>query len=61
MNKDVVQQLVRIVLYALGGSLLGDGFADGELFQQVLGASSVIVAFIWWLFWERKVTITDKK
>lgn len=53
MNLGTIQQLVRIVLYSIGGMFLGTGVADGELYQQVLGASGVIVAFAWWFFWER--------
>lgn len=53
MNLETIQQLVRIVLYAAGGTLLGTGIADGEMFQQVLGASGAVVAFIWWLVFER--------
>jgi hypothetical protein len=53
VNLETIQQLVRIVLYAAGGTLLGNGIADGELFQQVLGASGAIVAFVWWLVFER--------
>ena len=53
MNVGTIQQLVRIVLYSAGGLFLGQGVADGELFQQVLGASGVVVAFVWWLVFER--------
>lgn len=53
MNLETIQQLVRIALYAAGGTLLGTGTADGDLFQQVLGASGAIVAFIWWIVFER--------
>ncbi len=53
MNVGTIQQLVRIVLYSAGGIFFGQGVADGELFQQVLGASGVIVAFVWWLAFER--------
>jgi hypothetical protein len=54
MNLGTVQQLVRIILYSVGGLLFGQGVADGDLFQQLLGASGSIVAFAWWLVWERK-------
>lgn len=61
MNKDTIQQLVRIVLYAIGGTVFGDAIADGEMFQQVIGASTVIISFIWWFVWDRNTVITDKK
>lgn len=53
MNLGTIQQLVRIVLYSAGGIFFGSGVADGDLFQQVLGASGAIVAFFWWLFFEK--------
>lgn len=53
MTLATIQQLVRIGLYSVGGLLLGQGVADGELYQQVIGASGVIVSFLWWLIWER--------
>lgn len=54
MNVDTVQQLIRIVLYSVGAFVLGNGVADGELFQAALGSIGPIIAFIWWLVWERK-------
>ncbi len=53
MNLGTLQQLVRIALYSVGGVAFGSGVADGELFQQLLGASGVVVAFLWWLVFER--------
>jgi hypothetical protein len=53
MNAGTLQQLVRIVMYSGGSMLLGQGIADGEMFQAVIGATGPIVAFIWWFFWER--------
>jgi hypothetical protein len=40
-------------MYSGGSMLLGQGIADGEMFQAVIGATGPIVAFIWWFFWER--------
>ena len=53
MNVGTLQQLIRIVLYSGGAYFLGDAVANGEMYQAVLGASGTLVAFIWWLLWER--------
>ena len=53
MNLGTIQQLVRIVLYSAGGVFFGSGVADGDLFQQLLGASGAIVAFLWWIWFEK--------
>lgn len=53
MNWDTVQQLIRIVGYALGGYVFGDSVASGELFQAALGGLVAVGAFVWWLVWER--------
>ncbi len=59
MNLGTIQQLVRIVFYSAGGLLFGQGVADGDLFQQLLGASGSIVAFAWWLLFEKN-RLSDK-
>lgn len=56
MTWDSIQQVVRIVLYALGGWLLGDAVTQGEAFQAAVGGVLSIGAFVWWWFWERNRT-----
>jgi hypothetical protein len=53
MNWDSIQQVIRIVLYALGGYLLGDGVTQGELFQGAVGGVISVGSFLWWLYWNR--------
>jgi hypothetical protein len=53
MNWDTIQQVIRILAYALGSYFLGTGVADGELFQQALGGLAAVGAFAWWLIVER--------
>jgi hypothetical protein len=48
-------------MYTLGSSFFGQQIADGELYQSLIGAGVVIVAFVWWYVWDRNTTITDKK
>ena len=54
MNWDTTQQLIRIVLYAGGGALLGDGVTSGAEFEAAGGGVLSIAAFVWWYFWNRK-------
>jgi membrane protein DedA with SNARE-associated domain len=53
MTWDSIQQLVRIVLYAIGGYLFGESVADGELYQGVISGVLGIGAFVWWWVWNR--------
>lgn len=54
MNWATIQQLIRIVGYAVGSYFLGTGVADGDLFQQALGGLTSLGAFAWWFAVERK-------
>lgn len=54
MTVDTIQQLVRIVLFALGGYFLGDAVTQGEMFQAAVGGVLSIVAFVWWRLWDSK-------
>lgn len=56
MNWDSLQQLLRIVLYAIGGYLFGEGTAEGAQYQQAVGGLLTVLTFVWWWFWERKRT-----
>jgi hypothetical protein len=53
MNWDSIQQVLRIVLYAVGGYFLGEGVTNGEAFSQAVGGVLAAGSFIWWLVWER--------
>lgn len=53
MNLDTIQQLIRILAYAVGGYFLGDGVVEGEQFQSAIGGVLHISTFIWWFFWQR--------
>ena len=50
MDWTQIQQVLRIVLYTLGGWLLGSDVADGALFQQALGGVMAVGSFVWWWF-----------
>lgn len=53
MNFSTIEQLVRILAYAIGSYFLGTGVADGEVFQAALGGGVSLIAFVWWLAFER--------
>jgi hypothetical protein len=56
MNWETLQQLLRIILYAVGGYFLGDGVTQGAEFQAAVGGVLAVGAFVWWAVWERKRT-----
>lgn len=55
MQFGTVEQLIRILGYAVGSAVLGAGVADGEMFQAAIGGVVSLVSFGWWLVRERSV------
>ena len=55
MNTDQITSIVRQILLAVGGFVVGKGWVDNETMMQIAGALSVIVGSVWAL-WSR----TDK-
>ena len=53
MTWDKIQQVLRIVIYSAGGYFLGDGVAQGEMFQAAVSGLMAVGAFAWWFFWDR--------
>jgi hypothetical protein len=53
MNWDTIQQVIRIIGYAVGSYFLGTAVADGETFQAALGGLTSVGAFVWWVVAER--------
>lgn len=53
MTWESIQQVLRIVLYAVGGYFLGEGVTQGEMFTQAVGGVLAVGSFIWWAVWER--------
>lgn len=50
MDWSQIQQVIRIVLYTVGGIWLGKDIADGDTFQAALGGLLNVGAFAWWWF-----------
>lgn len=53
MNLDQLQQLVRIVLFAIAGYFLGEGAVETEIVQGAIGGAIAIVTFVWWRVWDK--------
>lgn len=53
MSWDTIQQVIRIIGYAVGSYFLGTAVADGEMFQAALGGLTSVGAFAWWLVAQR--------
>lgn len=56
MNSDQITSIVRQILLALGGFVVGKGWVDNETMVTIAGALSIIIASVWAL-WTR----TDKQ
>ena len=55
MTAEQVAGIVRAVIAAIGGYLVGKGFADVETIVAVGGAAATIAAAIWSVYSKRKV------
>ncbi len=52
MSWDTIQQLIRIVAYAVGSYFLGDSVANGDMFTAAVSGAVSIGAFAWWFFYQ---------
>lgn len=53
MTWDTVQQVVRIVLNAVGGILIGKGYLSEEMSTTLTGGLLSLGSVAWWFFWDR--------
>ncbi|MDP2619918.1 MAG: hypothetical protein Q8P46_07030 [Hyphomicrobiales bacterium] len=51
---DSIQQVLRILIFAIGGYVFGDAVVNGEVFQGFAGGILNVGAFIWWWYWNKK-------
>jgi hypothetical protein len=54
MTAEQVAGIVRAVIAAIGGYLVGKGFADAETIAAVGGAAATIAAAVWSVLAKRK-------
>lgn len=52
MNTDQITSIIRQILLAVGGFVVGKGWVDNETMLQIAGALSVILGSVWAL-WTR--------
>lgn len=55
MNSEQITSIIRQILLAVGGFVVGKGWVDNETMLQIAGALSVIIGSVW-AVWSR----TDK-
>jgi hypothetical protein len=53
MTWDTIQQVLRIVLNALGGILIGKGYLSEEMSVTLVGGILSVGSVLWWMFWDR--------
>lgn len=49
-----LEQLVRIILFMLGGAIGGDAFANSDMYQAAVGGAINIAVCAWWLYKDGK-------
>ncbi len=54
MSWDQLQQVLRIILYAIGGWAFSDAVVQGADFQNAVSGLLAVGAFIWWWVWDSK-------
>ena len=60
MKIDTIQQFIRIVLFAIGGWLLGEGVTESSAFESAVGGAISVVTFAWWYWWDSGKEHVDK-
>jgi hypothetical protein len=52
MNSDQIVSIIRQILLAVGGFVVGKGWVDNDTMIQIAGALSVLVGSVW-AIWSR--------
>ena len=53
MTWDSIQQVLRIVLNALGGVMMSKGYLTEEMSTTLIGGVLSLGSVAWWFFWEK--------
>jgi hypothetical protein len=53
MNWDSIQQLIRIIAYAVIGYFFGDAAVNGEIGQAAVAGAIGVANFVWTFVWNR--------
>ena len=54
MNKDQLYGIVRALLAAVGGYLVGQGMLDGATAETIAGAAATLVTAVWSVWAKKK-------
>jgi hypothetical protein len=54
MNWESLQQVLRIILNAVGAFLVGKGYINEEMSVTLVGGLLSIGSVLWWVLWESK-------
>jgi len=58
MDWQTIQQVLRILLNAAGGVLIGKGYLTAETSTTLIGGLLSIGSVAWWFVWDRNRTST---
>ena len=53
MTWDSIQQVLRIILNAIGAALISKGYLTAETLTTLVGGILSIGSVAWWFFWDR--------
>jgi hypothetical protein len=53
MTWDSIQQVLRIVLNALGAFLVGKGVVTEDMVPTLVGGVLSVSSVLWWALWQR--------
>lgn len=53
MTWESIQQVLRIILNAIGAYLVGKGVVTEEMSVTLMGGVLSIGSVLWWMFWEK--------
>jgi hypothetical protein len=56
MDWQTIQQVLRIVLNAAGGVLVGKGYLTEDMLTTLIGGLLSIGSVGWWFIWDRNRT-----
>lgn len=58
MDWQTIQQVLRILLNAAGGVLIGKGYLTEETSTTLIGGLLSLGSVAWWFVWDRNRTAT---
>lgn len=56
LSWKTLQQVIRIIGFALAGVAFGMGWIDQQTFLQLVGGGGFVALFAWWAAFNRTIT-----